>query len=143
VVNQIQRKRGAPKGNRNALKHGYYSRALNPAEQSDFRLAAGLEGISEEIALLRFQIKKAVTSGDIKNLTPLSKVAFALEKLIRTNHRFFLERQNRLQDAFKSVIKDILLPLESNSINSAVIDKFSRQIHPNTNQKTNNPIKHS
>jgi len=136
MANQIQRRRGAPKGNRNAVKHGYYSRALNPAEQSDFQLAAGLEGISEEIALLRFQIKKAVTGGDIKSLTPLSKIAFALEKLIRTNHKFYLERQNRLQDAFKNVITDVLLPLQSPSLNASVIQKFSKR----ANQKTNNPI---
>lgn len=130
----IKRRRGAPKGNRNAVKHGYYSRALNPAEQSDFQLAAGLDGISEEIALLRFQIKKAVISGDIKNLTPLSKIAFALEKLIRTNHKFYLERQNRLQDAFRNVITEVLVPLGSHAIDATVIQYLKRP-----NQKTNNP----
>jgi hypothetical protein len=132
---KIKRKRGAPRGNQNALKHGYYSRALNPAEQFDFQLASGIEGIGEEIALLRFQMKKAITVGDVTNLIPLSKAAFALEKLIRTNHRIFLEKQNKIKDAFKSVIRDILLPLGSGSLNSAVAANFSGQSQPVANQK--------
>jgi uncharacterized protein YjcR len=38
-----QRRRGAPKGNKNALKHGYYSQAFSKTEKLDFNLAAGLE----------------------------------------------------------------------------------------------------
>ena len=48
---EAQRKRGAPKGNQNARKHGFYSRVLDEAEQLDFELATGVEGIDDEIAL--------------------------------------------------------------------------------------------
>jgi len=39
---EVKRKRGAPKGNRNALKHGFYSRALDEAEKLDLELATGI-----------------------------------------------------------------------------------------------------
>ena len=124
---QTKRKRGAPKGNRNALKHGYYSRAFNEAEQSDFNLAAGMEGISEEIALLRFEIKKAVSGGDVKNLMPLVKAAFALEKLLRTDRRFFMEKQKGLKEALNNVIRDVLVPLGPDAVNSVMVGKSSGQ----------------
>ncbi len=39
-----ERRKGAPKGNQNARKHGFYSRVLDEAEQLDFDLATGVEG---------------------------------------------------------------------------------------------------
>jgi len=32
-----EKKRGAPKGNQNARKHGFYSKVLDEAERLDFR----------------------------------------------------------------------------------------------------------
>ena len=126
---KIKRKRGAPKGNQNAIKHGYYSRAFNEAEKLDFDLAAGMEGISEEIALLRFEIKKAVSGGDIKNLMPLIKAAFALEKLIRTNRWIFMEKQDSLKIAVENVIRNVLAPLGPDAVHSVIAAKLSGQSH--------------
>ena len=66
-----KRKRGAPKGNQNAVRHGYYSKILNARDRSDLNTAADMEGVDEEIALLRFEIKKAISGGDVANLVPL------------------------------------------------------------------------
>jgi len=38
-------KRGAPEGNQNARKHGFYSRVLDEAEQIDFEQATGVEAL--------------------------------------------------------------------------------------------------
>jgi hypothetical protein len=55
-----KRKRGAPVGNKNALKHGFYSKIFDRADKRDFERAAGIEGIDEEIALMRLKIKRAI-----------------------------------------------------------------------------------
>ena len=52
-----KKKMGAPKGNQNARKHGFYAKVLDEAEQFDLELATGVEGIDDEIALLRVKIK--------------------------------------------------------------------------------------
>ncbi|MAF85714.1 MAG: hypothetical protein CL875_04470 [Dehalococcoidales bacterium] len=44
---EVKRKRGAPEGNQNARKHGFYSKVLDEAEQLDFELATGVEGIDD------------------------------------------------------------------------------------------------
>ena len=126
-------RRGAPKGNKNALKHGYYSQAFNKAEKLDFNLAAGLEGITEEIALLRFEIKKAVSTGDINHLVPLSKAAYALEKLIRTHHKIFLEKQESLNTAMENVIRRVLIPLGPDAIRLVLTAKFPNEFPPDKN----------
>ncbi len=105
-----RRHRGGQPGNHNAIKHGFYSRELNKEEMQDFNIAAGMEGIEEEIALLRYKIKRAVTSGEISDLIPLSKIIYALEKLIRTNHKVFA-RQDKLSEAMRNVYRDILVPI--------------------------------
>ena len=43
-------KRGAPRGKQTARKRGFYARVLDEAEQLDFELAAGVNGIDDEIA---------------------------------------------------------------------------------------------
>jgi hypothetical protein len=133
---KLLHKRGAPLGNQNALKHGFYSRALNKTDQLDLDLAAGISGVTEEIALLRFEIKKAVTSGDVAKLVPLSKAAFALEKLIRTNHKFFVERHTRLQDAVKNAIRSVLLPLGPDAIRSVITANYPDMLPPDINSKS-------
>ena len=130
---EIKRKRGAPKGNQNAIKHGYYSRTFSPADRFDLDIAADMEGVGEEIALLRFEIKKAISGGDIKNLVPLVKATVALEKLIRTHHRIFLEKRNTLKLVVESVIRNVLLPLGPGVVDSAITRHVSGQSHPDMN----------
>ncbi|MGD1119359.1 MAG: hypothetical protein ABR886_07720 [Dehalococcoidales bacterium] len=117
-----KKKRGAPKGNRNAAKHDFYLKVLDETERYDFSNAAGIEGIDEEIALLRLEIKKAISGGDERNLLLLVKAAGALEKLIRTRYQITSSQRKGLKEAINNVIKDILVPLGVN-VGSAVITK--------------------
>jgi hypothetical protein len=119
---KIKRKKGAPKGNRNSKKHGFYSKVFDEAERFDFNDAVGVDGIDEEIALLRLEIKKAISGGDERNLLLLVKAASALEKLIRTCYQITAAQRKGLKEAIENVIKDILVPLGIN-IGSAVITK--------------------
>jgi hypothetical protein len=104
-MKQETKHRGGQQGNRNAVKHGYYSRELNKEEKLDFNIAAGMQGIDQEIALLRFKIKKAVTSGDVADLIPLSKITYALEKLIRTHQKFFVLEDSKYEHFRKALEK--------------------------------------
>ncbi len=62
-----KRKSGAPRGNQNARKHGFYSKVLDEAEQLDLEQATRVEGIDDEIALLRVKIK-SVAAHDSQNI---------------------------------------------------------------------------
>jgi len=122
MVKKIIKNPGAPKGNRNAAKTDYYARILAKAEQLDLKSAGGIEGIDEEIALLRHEIKKAISGGDERNLLLLVRAAGALEKLIRTRHQITSTQRKGLKEAVGNVIRDVLVPLGI-KIGSAVIAK--------------------
>ena len=133
MKNTTNRKPGAPKGNKNALKHGYYSQVFNKAERLDFNVAAGMDGITEEIALIRFEMKKAITSDDIHRLIPLSKAAYALEKLIRTHHRIFLEKQHSLETIVENGLRNVLVSLGPKVIHLVLSSKFPDEYPPENN----------
>jgi len=107
---ETKRKRGAPKGNQNARKHGFYSKVLDEAEQLDFELASGVEGIDDEIALLRVKIK-SLLENDPENIRLIMQVTNALERLVRTRYNITKEQRKGLKEAIGNVLRDVALPL--------------------------------
>ncbi|MDD5127050.1 MAG: hypothetical protein PHR43_02970 [Dehalococcoidales bacterium] len=95
---------GSPNGSR------FYARVLDEAEQLDFERAAGLDGIDEEITLLRVKIK-SILGEDPKNVKLLVEATNALERLIRTRYRISKEQRKGLKDAISNVLRDIAMPL--------------------------------
>ncbi len=125
MADKIKQKKGGQKGNRNAEKHGFYTQVFAEAERLDFNDAAGIEGIDEEIALLRLEIKKAISGGNERNLLLLVKASNALEKLIRTRYQITSAQRKGLKEAIENVIKDVLVPLGINIGGAAITRKIS------------------
>ena len=107
---KVNRKRGAPRGNQNARKHGFYSRVLNEAERLDLELAQGVEGIDDEIALLRVKIK-SILENDPENVRLIMEATNTLARLVRTRYNITKEQKKGLKEAIGNVLKDIALPL--------------------------------
>ena len=107
---EAQRKRGAPKGNQNARKHGFYSKVLDEAEQLDFELATGVEGIDDEIALLRVKIK-SILENDPENIKLITQATDALARLVRTRYNISKADKKGLKEAIGNVLRDVALPL--------------------------------
>ena len=103
-------KRGAPKGNQNARKHGFYSKVLDEAEQIDFELASGVEGIDDEIALLRVKIK-SILEKDPENISLIMQATSALERLVKTRFNITKEQRKGLKEAIANVLRDVAIPL--------------------------------
>ncbi len=107
---KAERKRGAPKGNQNARKHGFYSKVLDEAEQLDFELASGVEGIDDEIALLRVKIKSLIAH-DPENITLIMQATNTLARLVRTRYNISKKDKKGLKEAIGNVLKDVAIPL--------------------------------
>jgi len=105
-----KRKRGAPRGNQNARKHGFYSRVLSEAERQDLEQATAVEGIDEEIALLRVKIK-SVVAADPGNIRLIMQAVTILARLLRTRQNIDKKDGQGLRAAIAKVLKDIALPL--------------------------------
>ncbi len=107
---KADRKRGAPKGNQNARKHGFYSKVLDEAEQLDFELASGVEGIDDEIALLRVKIKSILTH-DSENVKLIMQATNTLAGLVKTRYNITKDQKKGLKEAIGNVLRDVALPL--------------------------------
>ena len=115
-------KRNTSKRRRIPEKQGFYARVLDEVERLDYELASGVDGIDDEIALLRVEIKKAISGGDASNLQLLVKATNALERLIRTRYQITKEQRKGLKEAISNVLKDIAIPLGIN-IGAGVIGR--------------------
>jgi len=114
------RKPSVSKVKQNVNKSGFYSKVLDEAEKLDFERASGVDGIDNEIALLRVKIK-SILGDDPKNIKLLIDMTNALERLIRTRYKITREQRKGLKEAIGNVLKDIALPLGIGI--GAVIDK--------------------
>jgi len=88
-----RKKPGAPEGNWNAFKHGFYSKRFRPLELSDLDTALG-DGLEDEIALLRVIIRRVFECANdeekqnldqwSRTLNTLGAASTRLAALIRT-----------------------------------------------------------
>ena len=107
---EAKRKRGAPKGKRNTRKQGFYAKVLDEAEKLDFERAAGVDGIDDEIALLRVKIK-SVLEKDPENIRLVMAATNALAGLVKTRYRITREQRKGLKEAISNVLREVALPL--------------------------------
>ncbi len=122
---KTKRKKGGQKGNQNAFKHGFYSKVFDEAEKFDFKDASGVEGLDEELALLRLEIKKAISGGDERNLLLLVKSVGALEKLVRTRYQISAAQRHGWKDTISTIVKEVLIPMGVNIGSSVATRKMT------------------
>ena len=104
------RKRGATKGKGNLEGEGFYGRVMDEAELIDFEMASGVEGIDDEIALLRVKIK-SILAHDPENVRLIMQVTDALARLIRTRYNVTRDQKKGLKEAIANVLRDVAIPL--------------------------------
>ena len=107
------RKRGAPRGNRNAVKHGFYSQ-LNHKEQRPSLPSAEIQSQPDILLFRAFiarltaglasgQVAPATFADDLAILHLVCIAVARLNSLWRTNERLFKNGDPGLFNAFKSV----------------------------------------
>ena len=95
-------------------RKSYYARSENPAGKTDLEIAAEVEGVDDEIALLRSQIKK-IWEEDPNDLETILKALDILTKLVKTRGDSDKKKLN-LTEAISNVIKDIAVPIGLTSL---------------------------
>lgn len=103
-------KRGAPKGNQNARKHGFYARVMTEAESLELEEASSIEGLDDEIALIRVKLRHLVEEHPDR-IDLHMKAANMIARLIRTRYNISAEEKKSLREAIATVLKEVALPL--------------------------------
>ena len=94
-------RKGAPKGNQNARKHGFYSHALSEAEKLKLEQARGMEGVDEEIAILRVKLGELMEK-EPDRLDLHLEAANTIARLVRTRYNITKEQKKSLKEAIAS-----------------------------------------
>ena len=105
-----KKKRGAPKGNQNARKHGFYSKVLDEKEQAAYDKAISVEGIDEEIALLRVKMI-SLLERDPENIRLISQATNTLIRLMLIKSDVDRKDPKSMKTAIYTVLRDVALPL--------------------------------
>jgi len=103
-------KRGGQKNNQNARTHGFYSRALTEAEQVELEEAGFVEGLDQEIALLRVKLRELVEN-EPERIDLHLEAANTIARLVRTRYQITSEQKRSLKDAIAKVLTEVAVPL--------------------------------
>jgi hypothetical protein len=106
----LKKKRGAPKGNQNARKHGFYSQVLDESEKVELAQAREVEGIDEEITILRLKLRNLIDKQPERFDLHLV-AANTIARLVRTRYSITREQKKTLKEAITKVLTDIAVPL--------------------------------
>ena len=105
-----RRNRGGQKGNQNARTHGFYSKTLSPEQQEALQSAAGLDGLDQEIAILRLKIA-SIVENDPQNINVLMTAMALLARLLQTKQLLDKQDRHKLVEAIQAVLRDVAAPL--------------------------------
>ena len=94
------------KGNQRARKHGYYSKVLDEEQKLDFKHAIEVEGLDEEIALIRVKIK-SLMKHDPDNLKLIGQAVKILATLVCAKYNIGKGDKNSWRAAIENVVANI------------------------------------
>src|SRR4030043_1304178 len=93
----------------------FYSKALDEAEKLKLEEARGIEGIDEEIAILRVKLRELILAKP-EGFDLQLKVATAIARLVPTRYNITKEQKKSLKEAVTRVLTEIAVPLGIKSL---------------------------
>ena len=107
-------------GEENKPDQCVYADLFDAVEQMDFDRVASVDGIDDEIELMRFQIRKTIEGEANPDLKLIIQAANSVERMVRTRYRITTEQRQYLRDNVKGVIKQILMPIGLTILNKVI-----------------------
>ena len=93
---------GAPLGNQNARKHGFYSRRLNDEERAALDTAAEMRGLDAEIAVLRVKFQSLVDA-ERGNIDLAIQTAGLIARLLKIRDNLSSTKDERYELAMSKI----------------------------------------
>ena len=98
------------KGKRKGSLRGFYSRALDEAEKLELEEASHIEGIDEEIALLRLKFRELLEEQP-ERIDLHFEAANIIARLVKTRYQITKEQKKSLKEAIQKVLTEVAVPL--------------------------------
>jgi hypothetical protein len=110
MTEKKKKERSKQKGSRDANKPSFYVKVLDEAERLALENASGVDGIDDEIALLRVKIKSLLEK-EPENILLILKATNTLANLVKMRYNITQEQRNGIKEAIGNVLRDIAVPL--------------------------------
>lgn len=91
-------------------KPGFYSKALDEAEKLSLEEARDIEGLDEEIAMLRVKLRELIEN-DPDRFDLQLKVTNTIARLVGIRYDISREQKKSLKEAITKVLTEIAIPL--------------------------------
>jgi hypothetical protein len=88
---------------------GFYSRALDEAEKLELLEASHVEGIDEEIALLRVKLRELLAEQP-ERIDLHFEAANIIARLVKTRYQITKEQKKSLKEAIQKVLTELAVP---------------------------------
>jgi len=98
------------KNKRNNSRRGFYSQALDEAEKFELEEASHIEGIDEEIALLRVKLRELLEQQP-ERIDLHFEAANIIARLVKTRYQITREQKKTLKEAIQKVLTEIAVPV--------------------------------
>jgi iron-sulfur cluster repair protein YtfE (RIC family) len=98
------------KSERKSSPRGFYSRALDEAERVELEEASHVEGIDEEIALLRVKLRELLEEQP-ERIDLHFEAANIIARLVKTRYQITREQKKSLKEAIQKVLTELAVPL--------------------------------
>jgi len=92
---------------------GFYSKALQEAEKLELDEAYQIQGVDDEIALLRLKLKE-LAKEQPQRIDLHLKAANTIARLVKIKYQTSKEQKNSLKEAIARVLTEVALPLGIN-----------------------------
>ncbi len=98
------------KNKRKDSPRGFYGRALDEAEKVELEEASHIEGIDEELALLRMKLRELLEEQP-ERIDLHFEAAKIIARLVRTRYQITKEQKKSLKEAIQKVMTEVAVPL--------------------------------
>jgi hypothetical protein len=100
----------AEKKTQRSKKQGFYSKVLDEAEKLSLEEARDVEGLDEEIAMLRVKLRELIEN-DPDRFDLHLKVTTTIARLVGIRYNISKEQKKSLKEAITKVLTEIAIPL--------------------------------
>jgi len=98
------------KSKKRASLRGFYGRALDEAEKVELEEASQIEGLDEEIALLRVKLRELLAEQP-ERIDLHFEAANIIARLVRTRYQITKDQKKSLKEAVQKVLTEVAVPL--------------------------------
>ena len=102
-------KRGESKNN-HTRKNSFYSQVFDEAVRLQLEQARNIEGLDEEIAVLRIKLRELI-SRQPDRIDLHLKAVDTIARLVKTHYNITKEQKKSLKEAITKVLTEIAIPL--------------------------------